>query len=361
MAEIPFPILTVKGPPFERGYQHGSQARDRILVGIETHRRSIKFFTGVDWADAVALAEAYLPHLVGHAPAMLEELRGIAQGSGIPLADILTLNLRAELTFTPKMAETRQSQGCTTFAVLPEASADGHTYLGQTWDSLAGLVDVCIVLRSEGPGQPRYLSVGEAGVPAMIGLNEFGIGVVRNALVAECAGSGPGVPMNAAHYRMLTSQILGDALAGVTASRLATPWCYVVGAPGDAIALEVAPPEFDYVHDSAGIITHANHYVSARLHVRDLNKAAAPHSLLRERRMRRYLGARRGAIDAATLREGVKDHFNYPDSICRHGDERDPADGRMATVFAVVMDLDERVVYYSEGQPCENPYRVLSL
>ncbi len=351
-----FPSVTVEGAPLERGRQHGAQARERIVCSIETHRRAIRHYAGLEWTAAQERAASYLPVLQAYVPEMVAELHGIAEGAGLPFAEVLTLNVRYELTFTPRLAA-----GCTSFAVLPEASADGHTYLGQSWDNLAGLVDACIVLRVKRGGRGDYVTITEAGVPAMVGLNAAGIAVARNALVTPRAGETPGVPMNAVHYRILQAETVGDAVGAVAAAQLASPLCYVIGAPGDAIALEAAPPDLDFIHDEGGILTHANHFVSSRLHVTDLGKVALPDSLFRARRLRRFLEVRRGALDVAAIFEGMKDHFNYPDSICRHPDERDAADGRLATVFTTVMDLDAKVLYFSDGQPCQRAYRAVSL
>ena len=352
----PFPLVIVEGTAFERGRQHGAQAAERIAVAIETHRRAIKHFSGLDWEGAVRRAAAYEAVLRQRAPEMLEELRGIAEGAGIAFADVLTLNVRAEMSFTPRMAE-----GCTSFALLPEATADGHTYLGQNWDNLAPLVDACIVLKAMEAGRPRYVTVAEAGVPAMVGLNAAGIGIVRNALIARCDNSEVGLPMNAVHYQALWSEVIADAVGAVTAGRLATPWFYLIAAVGDAIGLEAAPPRYDLVHDRGGVLTHANHYLSSRLGVQDVGPSVIPDSLFRDHRLHRFLESKRGLLDVPTIFTFMRDHFSYPDSICRHADERDPADGRMATVFSVVMDLDARTLYLSDGQPCQNGYRAIAL
>ena len=116
--------------------------------------------------------------------------------------------------------------------MLPEASANGHTYLGQTWDNLVALRETCVVLRVRRPGEAEYLTVTEAGAPAMIGFNASGIGVVRNALVADCHLDRPGVPMNAVHYRILSAQAMGEAIGAVVAPGLDTAWHYMVAAPG---------------------------------------------------------------------------------------------------------------------------------
>ena len=356
MASELFPLVVVEGTPGERGYRHGAEARERVARSVDIHRRAIRLYGGLEWSAAAERAAAYLPILREYAPEMVEELRGIAEGAGLPFADILTLNTRYELTFTPRLAG-----GCTSFAVLPEASANGHTYLGQNWDNLFALVDACLVLKVvQAPG-PSYLTVTEAGVPAMVGLNAAGIGIARNALIVAGGDGRPGVTMNATHYRVLNAQRFGDALGAVVAARLGSPLCYVIGAPGEALALEAAPPLSDYVHDDAGILTHANHFESPRLHVEDLGKAALPDSLFRARRLRRTLEARRGSLDVPAIFAALSDHFNYPNSLCRHPDERDAADGRWGTVCTAVMDLDDRVLHLSDAQPCGGHHRAIPL
>ena len=55
-------------------------------------------------------------------PEVMEEVEGIAEGSGFSLADIMIVNCRYEITKFPKKNE------CTTGAVLPEAAKDGKMY-----------------------------------------------------------------------------------------------------------------------------------------------------------------------------------------------------------------------------------------
>src|SRR5262249_59224877 len=86
-------------------------------------------------------------------PAYAEEMWGIAEGSGASEDSIALLNARYELAFTlfgqeaAKQGAAKQGQtkkellelgldGCTTFGLLPEATADRHTWLGQNSDWL---------------------------------------------------------------------------------------------------------------------------------------------------------------------------------------------------------------------------------
>ena len=42
-----------------------------------------------------------------------------------------------------------------------------------------------------------------------------------------------------------------------------------------------------------------------------------------------------------------------PDGVCRHGDPETTPMLRSMTVYAVVMDLDDRAVWFYPGLPCE--------
>lgn len=48
----------------------------------------------------------------------------------------------------------------------------------------------------------------------------------------------------------------------------------------------------------------------------------------------------------------LSDHANHPDSVCSHEDPADPPSKRLCTVYAIVMDLTERVLWVTDGSPC---------
>src|SRR5262249_54505179 len=115
-----------------------------------------------------------------------EEMRGIADGSGQNEESIALLNGRYELAFTLFGQEARSEgvaelaevapDGCTTFGLPPEVTADRHTWLGQNWDWLEGVHGRTFVLRhgvkrnrascaSLRPGSPaeKWASTNAAG------------------------------------------------------------------------------------------------------------------------------------------------------------------------------------------------------
>ncbi len=91
-----FPILEVHGTAHERGRMHGKLARKRIDHSVATYARLFAY-CGIDWQGAQALGAGYRD-LIGALDAeLLEEIEGIAAGSGRRVDEILALNARTEI------------------------------------------------------------------------------------------------------------------------------------------------------------------------------------------------------------------------------------------------------------------------
>ncbi|MBO6785125.1 MAG: peptidase C45, partial [Alphaproteobacteria bacterium] len=194
------PVLDLGSDPYERGLVHGRELSRQIAENIDTYLARFQAGglsaeaargEGVKWADVMRGQNA------GYA----EEMRGISDGAGLPLGDIAMLNARYEITFGLFGDEARandksdlsvEADGCSTFGVLPEASATGHTILGQNWDWLAGVYGRCVVLRITRDNGPDMLCYTEAGiVGGKMGVKEHGIGLVENGLVSDHDGRNP--------------------------------------------------------------------------------------------------------------------------------------------------------------------------
>jgi len=52
---------------------------------------------GIDWATACTRAQAYLPAIQALDADLVQEMQGIAEGSGLQMAEVLALNCRTEI------------------------------------------------------------------------------------------------------------------------------------------------------------------------------------------------------------------------------------------------------------------------
>src|SRR3954449_10034083 len=118
------PVLDLAGTPGQIGAAHGEAQRERIREYAE------RFVAWLLSAAAVRLTEDELwarwaPQVAVNqrvAPDLVEEMRGIARGAGVPFERIFLLNSLLDLnSFRYLNLATAFPGGCSTFAVASEA------------------------------------------------------------------------------------------------------------------------------------------------------------------------------------------------------------------------------------------------
>src|SRR5262245_42448325 len=126
------PIVVGEGDALTRGRQLGRAVADRVEQTIASYMALFDRRASLERGRVLAEAERFMPAIEGYAPHLLEEMRGIAAGSGRDLREIVAINARTELMYgLPGRPE------CTSVAVGPAASADGHVRVAQNWDWFA--------------------------------------------------------------------------------------------------------------------------------------------------------------------------------------------------------------------------------
>lgn len=361
------PRIRVEGGPRDRGREYGRQAAGRVARSVEAYREVFSEYAGWDWSRVLEEAARYEQPIAAFEPRYLEELRGIAEGAGIELADVLAINVRTEVMFAAKArkaaGEGRIPAECSSFAVLPEASTDGHTLLGQNWDWLLHCFDTVVVLEAVQDERPDYVTVVEAGLLAKTGMNSAGIGLVTNALVTEADVGEPGVPYHVALRALLDAETITDAHAALQRGRRSSSANYLIAhRDGVAVDIEAAPGDFsrlflEFAED--GVLLHTNHFRTDRLPVRDVSLWAMPDSPFRLERLRSAVRAAGDTLSLDDFRGFLSDHAAYPDSVCCHPDPREAPLDRFATVASVLIDLDARRMWVSDGPPCSSAYEPL--
>ena len=58
-------------------------------------------------------------------------------------------------------------------------------------------------------------------------------------------------------------------------------------------------------------------------------------------------------FDILGIQNILKDHENNPQSLCRHRDNTLPESQHTITKTAMIMDLDEKKMWVTDGQPCK--------
>lgn len=361
--------LTTEGDAHACGLAHGRRFAREIADNLETYLRRFAA-SGLARAEAFAEAERWLAAIEAQSPDYAEEMHGIAHGSGASPQAIALLNARYELAFGLFGRDAVRTElvasgpdGCTTFGVLPEATADGHAWLGQNWDWLEGVHGRTFVLRQRRQGKPALVCLTEAGIAGgKMGINACGIALAENGLASSHDGRHPyRKPFHARCREILEAATLEAALTPIQQGPRTASANFVVGAAGGAIVdVEASPDHVSVIAPTDGIVTHSNHFLTAG-HGESLLEKLSPNTLYRADRMRALLEPGRGALTLAHLQAAMRDHVGAPYGICRHPDPDQPAAKRTMTVGAVLIDLDARVMHVADGPPCSNAYAAFTL
>ncbi len=183
-------VLHVKGQPYEMGYQQGALLRDdireniRFLFEVKAKDVSVEV-KGVKLLDPrrviqgiVAQQRKYIPER------FFEEMRGIADGAGVNVQDVVIAN------FIPELFH------CSGFAISGRATKDGTLYHGRVLDYGCDwrLQEHAVLTVAEPRGRVPFVNVTYAGfVGSVTGMN------AERISIGEMGGRGlghwDGVPM----------------------------------------------------------------------------------------------------------------------------------------------------------------------
>jgi isopenicillin-N N-acyltransferase-like protein len=358
----------------ERGRQYGEAAREPIARSVAFYAESVARATGLGWQEILDRAPAWTPVIDGYLPDIVEELRGIAEGSGRSFEEILALNSRGELTrgnpFTGGQNGTggqadrsTDDEGCTSFAMLAQANALGRVWAGQNWDLWAGIADTIVVLRIAQPGKPTIICHVEAGQVGRHGANSAGIALNANGLGAGF-GSGLGVPGTFVRRKVLESWDMHDALDAIFSVRQSlNSNLLLTHRDGFAIDVETTSGRHGWMYPTDGLLVHGNHFQSfVPPQLEQSYKPFSVDSLYRTPRVEE--GLSRARVDGTSpeavqtiVQTTMSDHFGHPNAVCQHVDPRRHELDRYATIVSSLVDLTEGTYRLTPGLPCSNSYQ----
>jgi len=368
-----FPLIETSGPAFERGRQHGSQARSRVERSIANYAKLFEA-CGIGWAGARRLSHAYRDVVRELDADLYEEICGIAAGAGREVDEILALNARTEIlppTFPERPSDAwlaarlggKADFGeCTALAVEPASSATGGALLAQNWDWLGGQRDALVLLRGRREDGSSYLTLTEAGMLAKIGFNDRGFGVCLNILRSEDDGSAAGVPVHVLLRALLDCADVAAAEKRVASLRFgASSNILCADVSGGRAALELSPGGAHVLRGAGSAFCHTNHFLApgALKAARQLPPSLS--SVPRLERIRELVAGAAARISLADVQRMLRDETDGLLSISRHPDPTLPEFARVETVASVVMDLEARVMHVAPDVPTKTAYEAVSL
>ncbi len=347
----PFPTTRIKGSWKDMGIQYGQDLKKEILFMIDWWERLTTGFVpnfskekGLHGAMAM-----YETPIQEYAPRWLDFMEGAGEGAGVDWREIFWVNVASNLLEGQDWVK-NPTMGCTSFAVEPDRTVDGKTYIGMNLDWTVDVKVVCVHMEPD--DAPEVMGFCFAGCLPQLGISSKGFGTMINGLTR--AENQIGVPMNVLCAEALLGKDFEEATTRITLAKRAMSFNHLFAqSDGSILDIEAAPNSFQCLVPEKGRLVHTNHYITEWLQEGDLYKVFT-NTFLRLHRAEELLDEPE-KIDLETLKGMLRDHNGTRTcSICSHNVEV-PFAETWASVISVIAIPEDGVMYATE-YPCENEY-----
>jgi isopenicillin-N N-acyltransferase like protein len=362
---IPFVHVQARGTHRELGRAVGEAAREQVLASVEFFRADFAAMTRgrLTFEEAERQAPAYADAARRWLPQYVEELEGLAEGSGVPFSRLLVLNCGEEFTADELTAPApahgpHSGDHCTAVAVV----SNGRHIVGHNMDWY--VIDAVnnVLFDLTGPDGTRVMGLAGAPYLLMLGMNSHGVASVSNSVHSN--DNRIGVPNVFVRRSTLDARTLEEARQdGLLSDRARGTNHFLADLGGRLWDVETSATAYDFRdHTAAGYMAHSNHYAAAGMQPYEGYGGGESEVRLAtaERLLAEGLAAREDPVDLVARVLRVHEP-SRADCICGHPDPGAPPADQGMTVGSLICDLDERRMYACAGPPCENEYQVFEM
>lgn len=332
--------ISLSGSHYEIGYSHGKALAGEIkrfysLFLTKLAKRDVSIETALEITRKLGKCiEKYTPDLI-------EEVRGIADGSKMGYESVLSLNCMFEI---PRIAGRKEIHYCTVWGVT-----DGRKCLAVQNLDLASEYGEFLTHFSISPvNKEPVLLLAMPGMVGMMGMN--GNGLVFSGTTVSSREVSYGLPKPFIGRTILHNcDTVIDAtefLQNVPKTTGGNP--LLADARGGLRVLECSAIKCAVLTPEKGYVASTNHYTDD-----DLFGLSPPDTESSKARLGRinWLLEHTKDRDLDEMLSFARDHEHSPDNltICRHGS--------ISTVSSLVFIPSERCIWIASGLPCSTYYQ----
>lgn len=363
-------VIQVSGTHYQMGLQHAQQVthlKPAIHTAIDERYQQLKNDGADEGFETIVQETIALLHEKD--PAILDMIRGLAEGLEIPFDRLLHYNL---VTFLRDILSTRKAlqnqeesntpeEGCSTWAARGVASIDGQPIIVKNRDFSMKHLPLQLLVRAEPEKGHRYTYITSAGSPGVFvaGFNETGLSIVDTHVSSTDVGKG--LPTYALAMHILeehsTVRSAVDYLKSVP--RLGRNNLLLADASGDIALFEIGNQHFSICEAESDILVNTNHFLSQNMKPFFVDTQSEPtrgNSFYRYQLLQEELKQISGQIDLAFAQRLMATHDDLLSSICRHPQEN----ASSCTISAMIFLPAKRQLHFCHGMPCSYNYQVFA-
>ena len=332
-------LLQVVGDDFECGQQVGVAHRDLLTELLEMVKES----DTSQWDEEVREALCYLPATQYYFPYLVDQLRGIAVGSGQKFEAIFALAVEEEPNGT------HDPNHCTDIV-----SVKGSPIIFHNNDNRYPNMIRAVEWKSS---RGTTLTVG-LGPFACVGVSQKPDGTCLalsgNDLSANDEKS-TGVTRWVLARAILEASDLSEAVRLATHPERASSYHNVIADENSVVCLEGSATDCRQIMANNDFIVHANAYIHPEMKIFENQDDTISSQARLARGQRMCMQVQRDMPLVSQMLMLLKDHgedgIPSENTICRHG--------KVGTVFSSIIDMGEKTVSVALGNPCKNEYQVI--
>lgn len=258
IADKKLSIIRLTGTPYERGLQHGNVLKeeikavtDSLLIDIEktTSEKPVEFIRKfLKETDFISSMKKWTPEL-------LEEIKGISEGSGISSDIIFMHQLGDEFFFSTKYLFAHK---CSSIGINKNNSHP--TITAQNMDIPTYFHGYQTVMRIKDENDHESMVLTIPGHIGITGMNNSAISINCNILMQLQAQS-KGLPVSAIVRGVLKRSNYNDAISWIRSIEHASGQNYIIGGKSKMISLECSANSIEEFKpfENSSFTYHTNH------------------------------------------------------------------------------------------------------
>jgi len=357
-------VVVLEGSPYHRGLIHGKTLHKEIVQLVQIWKTNLAETFNADadrFISAFLKQTDYVPAIRRWTPDLLEEIRGIADGSELPFDTILAFQLLDEIWVNGKAVRREvASEHCSGLGVAKKGTNPAHVAQNMDLESFRDGFQTVLHIKAEG-GRPEQFVFTFAGFIAANGMNSRSIGICANTL-SQLRHGREGLPVACVIRGALERTTLNDAIQFLKQVKHASGQNYILGGGDRVCDFECSAGKvvsFTPTSD-AGVVYHTNHplanddYDAEYADSRDPAKTGKGDSQIRFQSLEHRLKNLREGIEVSSIQSTLRSHDSTEHPICRRVKEKSAT----FTFGSTIMKLSDKPQFLvAPGPPDISPYQ----